>query len=93
MKTFVVVLPARMGSTRLNGKPLLDIGGLPMIIRTYYQCLKAVDKKLIYVATDSDEIKNICEQYGAQCILTSEKCLTGTDRVAEVSKKLKLNFI
>jgi 3-deoxy-manno-octulosonate cytidylyltransferase (CMP-KDO synthetase) len=92
MKTFIVVLPARMGSTRLNGKPLINIGGLPMIIRTYYQCLKAVDKKLIYVATDSDEIKNICEHYDVQCILTSEKCLTGTDRVAEVSKKIKAKF-
>jgi 3-deoxy-manno-octulosonate cytidylyltransferase (CMP-KDO synthetase) len=92
MKTFIVVLPARMHSKRLHGKPLIKIGGLPMIIRTYFQCLKAVNKKLIYIATDNVKIKKVCNLYGAQCILTSKKCLTGTDRVAEVSKKIKAKF-
>jgi 3-deoxy-manno-octulosonate cytidylyltransferase (CMP-KDO synthetase) len=92
MKSFIVVLPARIGSKRLHAKPLIKIAGLPMIIRTYFQCLKAVNKKLVYVATDSVKIKKVCDFYGAQCLLTSKKCLTGTDRVAEVSKKIRAKF-
>ena len=85
---FLVIIPARMKSNRLPGKPLIKINGIPMVIRTYRQCLKAVDNSLIYIATDSKKIKKTCEQYGAQVIITSEKCLTGTDRVAEVAKKI-----
>ena len=92
MKTFIVVIPARYGSKRLKGKPLIDIGGIPMIIRTYLQCRKVVDKKFIYIATDDKRIKNVAEKYDANCILTSKKCLTGTDRVAEVSKKITAKF-
>lgn len=92
MKTYVVILPARIGSKRLYGKPLIKISGIPMIIRTYLQCKKVVNEKDIYVATDSLQIKKICDQYGAQCVMTSKKCLTGTDRVAEVAKKIKAKF-
>lgn len=92
MEKFIVVIPARMESKRLPGKPLIKIGRLPMIIRTYLQCLKVVSRKLIYIATDSPKIKKVCNLYGAQCIITSKKCLTGTDRVAEVSKKIKAKF-
>ena len=65
MKTFIVVIPARYGSKRLKGKPLIDIGGIPMIIRTYLQCRKVVDKKFIYIATDDKRIKNVVEKYDA----------------------------
>jgi len=89
MKNYIVVIPARLKSKRLPFKPLINIKGIPMIIRTYNQCNKVVPKKNIIVATDSKEILNICNEYGANAILTSKNCKTGTDRVAEVSKKIK----
>ena len=84
---YIVVIPARYKSKRLPGKPLAKIGGLPMIVRTYNQCIKVVSKNKIVVATDSLKIKKVCDEYNIKSIITSDKCLTGTDRVAEVAKK------
>ena len=89
---YIIVIPARFKSKRLPGKPLANIGGLPMIVRTYNQCKKVVSKNKIIVATDSLKIKNVCNEYNIKSIITSNKCLTGTDRVAEVAKKIKCNF-
>ena len=83
-----VIIPARYESSRLPGKPLVDLCGLPMIIRTYQQCAKAVDISQIYVATDDSRIKDVCEQYGVQVLMTTSTCLTGTDRLAEAAKKI-----
>ena len=85
---YIIVIPARYKSSRLEGKPLVDLNGVPMIIRTYRQCLKAAPKNLVYVATDNELIREICLKEGAQVIMTSSSCLTGTDRVAEVSEKI-----
>ncbi len=85
---YIVVIPARYKSSRLEGKPLIDLNGIPMIIRTYRQCLKAVPSNLIYVATDHDLVKKTCSKEGVQVVMTSSNCLTGTDRVAEVSEKI-----
>jgi len=85
---YIVVIPARYKSSRLEGKPLIDLNGIPMIIRTYRQCLKAVPSNLIYIATDHDLIKKTCSKEGIQVVMTSSNCLTGTDRVAEVSEKI-----
>ena len=89
---YLVVLPARYQSKRLPGKPLAKIGGLPMIVRTYNQCSKVVSKDNIIVATDSLKIKKVCEEYKIKSLITSSKCLTGTDRVTEVAKKIKCSF-
>ena len=89
---YIVVIPARFKSKRLPGKPIVKIGGLPMIVRTYNQCSKVVSKNKIIVATDSYEIKKVCDEYKIKSIITSNKCLTGTDRVAEIAKKFKCNF-
>ena len=89
---FLIVIPARYNSKRLPGKPLVNIGGLPMIVRTYNQCLKIVNKNKIIIATDSYKIKKVCDEHNINSIITSNKCLTGTDRVAEVAKKIKCNF-
>ena len=86
---YIVVIPARYKSKRLPGKPLVDIGGLPMIVRTYNQCTKVINKNNIIIATDSLKIQKVCDQYNIKSIMTSNKCLTGTDRVAEVAKKIK----
>ena len=60
---YIVVIPARYKSKRLPGKPLANIGGLPMIVRTYNQCAKVVNKDKILVATDSFKIKNFRHKY------------------------------
>lgn len=89
---YIVVIPARYKSKRLPGKPLEKINGIPMIVRTYRQCLKVVKSEKIIVATESNKIKKVCDKYSIKSIITSDKCLTGTDRVAEVSKKINANL-
>jgi 3-deoxy-manno-octulosonate cytidylyltransferase (CMP-KDO synthetase) len=86
---YVVVIPARFKSLRLPGKPLVDIHGKSLLQRTYEQCIKAVKKELVYVATDSVGIYNHCISLNIKVEMTSEDCLTGTDRIAEFSKKVE----
>lgn len=85
---FIVVIPARMASSRLPGKPLIDIAGKSLIQRTYEQCIKAVAPSLVYVATDDTKIEQHCKELGIQVVMTSSECLTGTDRVAEVAGQI-----
>ena len=92
MVDYLLVIPARYKSKRLPGKPLLDIKGIPMIIRTFNQCLKVVPRTKILVATDDKRIQKICENKNIKTLMTSKKCLTGTDRIAEVAKKIKKDF-
>lgn len=85
----ILVIPARLGSKRLKNKPLIILKGKTILERTYLQCTKAFDKKKIYVATDSHQIKMLCKKKKINCIITSKNCLTGTDRIVEVAKKIK----
>ena len=86
---FLVVIPARLGSTRLPRKPLADIGGKPMIVRVAEQAKKSLAKQVL-VATDSPEILAACKSHQIECILTREDHANGTDRIAEVAHLLKL---
>ena len=88
-KDFILIIPARLESTRLPKKLLLEIDGISIIKRTYKRALSALgnDKK-IYIATDSELIKKHCESFGAKVLITSNNCLTGTDRIAEAAKNL-----
>ena len=83
----VIIIPARFESSRLPGKPLIKLNGIPMIIRTCMSCESSFGKEAVYVATDDTRIEKICRESGYNVILTSSDCLTGTDRVAEASKK------
>ena len=85
---YVVIIPARYGSSRLEGKPLINLCGVPMVVRTYRQCIKACPAERVYVACDDERIKTVCEQHGIQVLMTSKECLTGTDRVAECAQQL-----
>ena len=89
---YYLVIPARYNSKRFPGKPLVDICGTPMIIRTYNQCKKIVSKSKILIATDDIRIQRVCEKEKIKVVMTSKKCLTGTDRIAEVAKKFKADF-
>ena len=86
---FILVIPARLDSTRLSKKLLIEIEGKSIIERTYNQALKALkNRDKIIIATDSLIIKEHCINFGAKTLLTSKNCLTGTDRIAEVSEKI-----
>lgn len=87
---FNIVIPARYASTRLHGKALLEIKGKPLIQHVFETALNTQAKKII-VATDNDEIKNVAESFGATVVMTSEEHQSGTDRIAEVIKKLNID--
>ena len=86
---FLVVIPARLGSTRLPRKPLVDIGGKPMVIRVAERAKQSLAQSVI-VATDSPEIQAACDEHRIECLLTNADHPTGTDRIAEVAQLLKL---
>lgn len=84
-----VVIPARYQSTRLPGKPLLDIHGRPMIAWVY-DCAVESGCENIVIATDDEQIQDAAQDFGARAILTSEGHESGTDRIAEVIDHLEL---
>ena len=81
---FKVVIPARYASSRLPAKPLLDIGGKPMVVRVAEQALASGAEEVI-VATDHVEIVTVVERYGFKALMTREDHVSGTDRLAEVA--------
>ncbi len=89
----VIIIPARFGSSRYEGKPLIKINGVPLVIRVARKCSKAIGKENVFIATDDHRISFIAKKYGFKFIMTSKKNLTGTDRVAEASSKVKANII
>ena len=93
MKEVALVIPARYESSRFPGKPLAKISGVPLIIRVANICKKAVGHDSVYIATDDNRIFVLCETHGFSAIMTSESCLTGTDRVAEASLYLDASLI
>lgn len=86
---FVVIVPARVASTRLPRKPLLDIGGTPMVVRVARSAATSGATRVV-VAADSKEITDVCSRHNVECILTSTEHQTGTDRLAEAVNLLAL---
>ena len=89
----VAILPARIESSRLPRKVLLDICGLPMIVHVFKRCLLAKKLDEVYVATDSNEIKGVVENHGGKVIMTSHNHQTGTDRIAEAAKNIDAEIV
>lgn len=86
---FKIVIPARFGSSRLPGKPLLDIAGKPIIWHVYQQaCKTGIAHQDIIIATDNQEIFDCATNFGASVIMTKASHESGTDRLAEVVTKL-----
>lgn len=83
MPDFIAVIPARYASTRLPGKPLLDIGGKPMVARVAERA-HASGARAVLVATDDERIADVCAAHAVRCIMTRSDHATGTDRIAEV---------
>lgn len=90
---YIIVIPARLQSVRLPEKPLIDILGKSMIQRTYERCLLAVESpESVVIATDSTCIYDHAKKLKMNVLMTSDECLTGTDRVAEVAKQIDADY-
>jgi len=89
----VAIIPARFGSTRLPGKPLLDLGGKPIIRHVYDRATEAGIFTQILVATDSPEIARVVAEFGGEAVMTASHHRSGTERIAEVAKGLEASCI
>jgi 3-deoxy-manno-octulosonate cytidylyltransferase (CMP-KDO synthetase) len=87
---FGVIIPARFASTRLPGKPLVDLGGKPMVVRVMELAAKA-GAAFAMVATDDQRIVDVVTEAGGEAMITSAEHETGTDRLAEVARRLRLD--
>jgi len=87
---FIVIIPARYASSRLPGKPLLALAGKPMVQHVYERA-QASGADEIIIATDDKRIQTACSAFGAEVIMTSPNHPSGTDRLAEVVKKINCN--
>lgn len=85
--SFTVVIPARFGSTRLPGKPLLDIGGKPMVQRVWEQARQSGAQQVV-IATDDQRIQSAARSFGAEVCMTSADHPSGTDRLQQVAAQL-----
>src|SRR5215470_13427094 len=81
----VVVIPARYGSTRLPGKPLVSLAGKPMVQRVYERAKLAKTAGRVIVATDDERIVKAVEGFGGEARMTRADHRTGTERIAEVA--------
>ncbi|WP_197471942.1 3-deoxy-manno-octulosonate cytidylyltransferase, partial [Oleiphilus sp. HI0067] len=86
------VLPARYKSTRFEGKPLVSIAGVPMIKRTCQRAMLSDSLDEVVVATEDERIEQYCRSENIPVVMTSDSCLTGTDRIAEVAEMLDYDF-
>lgn len=84
----VIVIPARMGSTRFPGKPLCDLLGKPMVQWVAEAAAASGVADRVIVATPDPEIVDACRAFGAEAMLTSHDHVTGTDRIAEVARSV-----
>ncbi len=88
--SYTVLIPARLSSTRLPGKPLADIAGLPMVVRVAQRAAVAGAARCV-VAADDESIVAACAEHGVQAILTRKDHPSGSDRLAEACAQLGLS--
>ena len=89
----VIVIPARLDSSRLPKKVLLDLNGKTVLQRVYEQCLKVKNIDEVYIATDSFEIKEVCETFTNQVIITKSTHQSGTDRIGEAISSIDCDIV
>ncbi|MBI4475712.1 MAG: 3-deoxy-manno-octulosonate cytidylyltransferase [Acidobacteria bacterium] len=89
----VAVIPARFHSTRLPGKPLLEIDGRPMIEHVYRRATRARSVATVIVATDDDRIASVVRSFGGDVRMTRGDHFSATDRVAEVAERLECELV
>lgn len=91
MKT-IVVIPARLASTRLPNKVLLDIDGQSMLWHVYNRCLQASKVDEVHIATDSEEVMKLVQAWGGNVWMT-DACVSGTERIVSILDKLAADVI
>ena len=89
----VIVIPARLDSSRLPKKVLLDLKGKTVLQRVYEQCLKVKNIDEVYIATDSLEIKEVCETFTNHVIITKSTHQSGTDRIGEAISSIACDIV
>ena len=82
-----VVIPARLGATRLPRKPLRDLGGQPLVVRVWERVSRMGVGDRVVVATDQEEVAGVLRHVGADVVMTSPDCASGTERVTEVAAR------
>ena len=87
------VIPSRLKSSRLSGKALVDIEGLPMVVHVFKRAQLSGALDEVYVATDSNEIYDTVKKYGGKAIMTSPDHQTGTDRIAEAARDIPADIV
>ena len=87
--SYSIIIPSRYNSTRLPGKALLDINGMPLIQRVYESAIKSAAKDVI-IATDDERIEKVARGFGARVCMTRSDHPSGTDRLSEVVTQLKI---
>ena len=92
MQKIVGMIPARKESSRFNNKPLALLCGKPMVYWVWKHSKEVERFAEVYVATDSDEIKDVAEGFGAKVVMTSSDCETATERLYEFSKQIKADL-
>ena len=85
---FTILIPSRIGSTRLKNKPLIDISGMTLIERVFKNSLSISSNT--FIATDSQDILNHVQTFTQNVVMTSNLHISGTDRVFEAAKNLKI---
>ena len=83
----MIIIPARMDSSRFPNKVLVDINNFPMVIATANQ-VKDIDR--VVIATDSEEVVKVAKKYGYEAVMTSSEHKSGTDRINEAAQKLDI---
>ena len=88
--SFSVIIPARYAASRLPGKPLLDIGGKPMLQHTWERATQSQAERVI-IATDDERVRGAAEAFGAEVFITQTEHESGSDRICEVVDELGLS--
>jgi 3-deoxy-manno-octulosonate cytidylyltransferase (CMP-KDO synthetase) len=89
MTTISIAIPARLGSTRLARKLLLDLGGKPVLWHTWHRASQAKRTSEVVVLTDAKEIVDLVQSWGGRALLTPEACTCGTERIISALPQLK----
>lgn len=88
----IVMIPARYGSSRYPGKPLVPLLGKPMVLWVAELSARAVGAENVYVATEDRRIADMVENAGFQAVMTTDDALTGTDRLAQAAEQVKADL-
>jgi 3-deoxy-manno-octulosonate cytidylyltransferase (CMP-KDO synthetase) len=88
----VGIIPARYKSSRFPGKPLIELNGVPMVIRVAQRAAVALGHESVWIATDDQRIYNTAKKWGFNAVMTADHHLTGTDRVHEVAQKIEADY-